>query len=546
MSRRTRIAGLAALVAVAACGGRSSSSLAWQIEFASPGVASRAVAVEAEIVQGSCESAGGSRIYATTIRRMDRAMTVAPADLAPGEYAFRARATDERCQYFATGCTSLTVPSGRRRVVTVLDLAAEPTPACDVDRCRGGVCEVDAGPPVPPDAGPTPRDTGPLPVPDAGPTRCGPECALGCSSAEPLRCAALIPLNFPSERVAAGADVDVSSMTLVDTTACTGLAGAGVILTTGTGEATCVFRVGNLHVRATGAVVASGSRPLAIFASGDVLVEGVVDVSATGDDPGAGGGAPGQDTRTATGPSAGENGSIASAAEDWQNGGGGGGGLCGAGGAGGDGREGEGGAGGGRHDTPGLYGGSGGGKGAAQSEMGAAGGAGGGALQISCANAITIAGAILAGGGGGHGALAGQGAGGGGGSGGMIVLEAPVLTIAESARVHAIGGGGGGSRGTTAPGQTGQDGAMAVLRASGGAGGEPGNSWPGGDSGGGRTAAELDGIDGGGSWISTAPPRGGGGGGGAGCIRLGTLDGSPPAGGSVVPGSFATHRVSWD
>jgi hypothetical protein len=98
-----------------------------------------------------------------------------------------------------------------------------------------------------------------------------------------------------------------------------------------------------------------------------------------------------------------------------------------------------------------LAGGSGGG---AALRDNALGGGGGGAVQLVGATSIAIGNGAALGGinaGGCHGSNGGAngGSGGGGGSGGTVVLESPVVTIADNGVVAANGGGGGGGSGGT-------------------------------------------------------------------------------------------------
>lgn len=159
----------------------------------------------------------------------------------------------------------------------------------------------------------------------------------------------------------------------------------------------------------------------------------------------------------------------------------------------------------------------------------AAPGAGGGAVYLAAGETINIAGYVNASGGGGN--TAGLHSGGsGGGTGGMIVMYAPAI-VASGAFIVAGGGGGAGGGGAGSPGQDGYevDSADPTFAASGGM--TPGGCPSGGDGyGGGR-------LLGGGVNSATGTCGGAGGGGGAGYVRTNvTLDGatvSPPA--DVVP-----------
>jgi hypothetical protein len=142
-------------------------------------------------------------------------------------------------------------------------------------------------------------------------------------------------------------------------------------------------------------------------------------------------------------------------------------------------------------------------------------GAGGGAIELYARTRIEISGNINAGGGGGLGGqqcnqpynwLAGHG----GGAGGTIVLQAP--TIENTGRLSANGGGGGAGGGSVGNGGAGEDGALGVSPAKGGATSGM-YSAAGGDGAAGGTAARPG---------APGPESGnaGGGGGGLGQIQL--------------------------
>jgi hypothetical protein len=163
-----------------------------------------------------------------------------------------------------------------------------------------------------------------------------------------------------------------------------------------------------------------------------------------------------------------------------------------------------------------LQGGSGGGRGSGNGALGAeVGGGGGGAMQLTALVGITIASTadLYAGGAGGDGSSDAYG-GGGGGAGGGLLLEAPDIAIAASARLTANGGGGGGGN----EANRGENGARGPSRASGGAGGGmSGDAGRGGLGGIGATANQSA-TQGGGGIDGT-----GGGGGAAGIIRINTV-----------------------
>jgi hypothetical protein len=276
-----------------------------------------------------------------------------------------------------------------------------------------------------------------------------------------------------------------------------------------------------------------GQRPLVVIASGKVIIDGMVNLAASGKSPGPGGffgGPPG-------GAGAGCGGGY-SGADKGDTAGAPGGSFGGKGGrGGGDGPLGK---------LPclptcsgpfcyncltPLVGGSGGGGAADPWPItGGDGGAGGGAIQISAYTSIHVkkGGKIHTGGGGGEGGSAGAAAGGGGGSGGGILLEAPLITI--DGIVAANGGGGGGGGTLTTTGDSGTDGQPSGTRANGGDGGSVAFVSDGGDGGKGSGTGDdqQDGEDG--TTGSGMAHGEGGGGGGSGriCVRATTFNQNTP------------------
>jgi hypothetical protein len=272
-------------------------------------------------------------------------------------------------------------------------------------------------------------------------------------------------------------------------------------------------------------VVVSGSRPLVIVATGNLLVKaaGNLDVASHHDHRG-----PGSDgTPCTTGVDPDPN----------DGGGGRGGSMTLAGGNGGTGLVGSphNGAGGIaaaamipttlRGGCPGSDGGGGGNRGVK--------GHGGGAVYLFASSSIQIDGTIDASGGGGGGADTGQDGGGGGGSGGVIAFDAHDLTFADGANIYANGGGGGEGSSAFLGGMDGKDPTSPTMAAAGG----------------GDTAVSRAGTGGAGSVGTNAgvggnsagtdpnfPPSldgGGGGGGGGGAIFVFCAD--RPENGHVSP-----------
>lgn len=414
-----------------------------------------------------------------------------------------------------------------------------------------------------PDAGGI--DGGPDPCSPVGPLSCSggvetyceasgalgtrPCSALGCNAAS-TACALLLPSNVEASRFdSPEAAVRIGSDASYDTSAC--MDGTIVPQTTG-GPDVCVRVFAGLEIAGEATWTITGEHPLVVLVTGEVIIDGTIDLSATRTTPGAGGGRGGTASAGATGVRPGGRGGGSS--DFYEDGGGGGGAFCGAGGDGGDGGNADGGSGGdavsNTYTLEPLDGGSGGGF--ARGEMSggvdssASGGGGGGAIQISSRTSIAVRGAILAGGGGGEGGGAttdffqNYGGGAGGGSGGGILLEAPAIAIESGARVWTTGGGGGGSADgeqrtgpdIARPGGPGGDGRTTGGRAARGVEGGGGYGADGGESGGGST-------DGGGNGESNSngSANGGGGGGGVGCIVIRDAAGARPSSTSEFSGT---------
>jgi len=449
----------------------------------------------------------------------------------------------------------------------------------DTDETRlggsdAGSAATDAGGGV--DAGPR-RDAGPADdagpgldgaMPCSGPTRCvggtlsictdgfetTSRCPLGCATAGP-RCAGMVPSNVPAELWDEGAEdmsLEGDASFLFDTSICRAMmAPSHIVSQADGGSEVCVLQTGAFLIGERATVAVRGTRPLVIMAAGEVRIDGVLDVGADLDEPGAGGFAGGIRTRVeGLGSAPGLGGDHEGTYDD---GGGGGGGLCGAGGGGGEGASAAGGAGGAAADPawelrP-LAGGSGGGRGRgtyrADGTNAGHGGAGGGALQISTRARILVRGEIRAGGGGG---LSGNnlfsstinwGSGGGGGSGGALLLEAPAVRLESSATLRAAGGAGGGGAGAASNGEDGQNGSDVPRgRATGGVGADTTYGADGGHSGGGDFVDALDGAR-----QTRAGGNGGGGGGGAGCVLVRNASGVAPGTGVVNPVGAPGYRT---
>jgi hypothetical protein len=283
------------------------------------------------------------------------------------------------------------------------------------------------------------------------------------------------------------------------------------------GPQICEKKFEEVHIGNGARLVVSGARAFALVATHAIVIDGTIDISATGsaDGPGA------VNVGSGSGGGGGFGGSLSCV-------GGGGAGHATAGAAGGEAATGIPGSAYGSPALVPLRGGSRGGAGSRDSwSTGVSGGGGGGAGQfVSCAT-LTIGptGVVEAGGGGGRGgnaslAMEMPGGGGGAGSGGGVLIEAWNVTV--SGTVAANGGGGGGGGGglqcgggaAPLPGQPGEDGRASSAPAAGG-------STSGTNSGGSGASATAS--------AQPGATKGGGGGGAVGRIRIniapgGTVD----------------------
>ncbi|MGE0398925.1 MAG: hypothetical protein AB7T06_19605 [Kofleriaceae bacterium] len=381
------------------------------------------------------------------------------------------------------------------------------------------------------------------------------QCGLGCF-ADGTRCNAIVASNGLSTSVDQAAQqgevtLPDGSQINTDTGTVSSVAGTIAVATTTvaqSGGATLrvliakSFTLGNVRV--------TGTLPLALVASNEIKVQGVLDVSADGSSAGAGagtcaagnGGAPGSGFFS-TIPA---NNTGGYPHYLWTINGGGGGGFGTAGGNGGQVTSsfnvGAGGAANGEPTLVPLRGGC-----AGYSDVVANRGAGGGAVQLVANERIHLVsaggnrGVIDVGGGGGKAGALGREdlnstdpvfSAAGGGSGGAVLLEAAVVVIDDGAGLLA-GGGGGGGYGACTPAPNGAD------------------ATPSGTAGGGSCAAARPAANGGAGATTASGAIGGnsnatqggagGGGGGLGRIRINTRDGAVmTAGTSVLRGDRTT------
>lgn len=357
--------------------------------------------------------------------------------------------------------------------------------------------------------------------PDYRDTRCAPggECpgAMTCGARGICEDCVTFASQFDTCQLTLAGDLELSGAVAYNTTnhelRASGetMPVARMMLETKAGDIDAIL-AHDLRFAAGATLRAIGARPLAIVASGSIVLGALASID-------AGVGGAGALPACATPPGPGGD----TVDSEPGGGGGAGGGGAGYGASGGRGGDGDangiltlGGAAGSSRAMPaGPTGGCPGARGGLGNVLGGSdGGWGGGALYIVAADRIDLgSGAILiAGGGGGHGGLIdGGGGGGGGGSGGMIWLEAPHVSSAQA--VIAVNGGGGGEGGDgDQPGNDGLAGSPSVDRAPGGIGATLNGGA------GGRGGSKL-GVAG--ESVSTPANGGGGGGGGSvGFIRV--------------------------
>ncbi|MBA3391235.1 MAG: hypothetical protein H0T89_01260 [Deltaproteobacteria bacterium] len=288
-------------------------------------------------------------------------------------------------------------------------------------------------------------------------------------------------------------------------------------------EGVCVVYADQILIQSSGVVRVLGARPLVLLGITSVRVDGILDAASHRADGTVGAGA-------STGAACGNVAGGASSSSDGGGGGGAGGSFVGRGGSGGWGGVGTAGGSPAAGSTPGSTmvtptgirggcGGSGGG-GIPNATPGGLPGAGGGAVYLISGGQMTINGTINASGAGGAVSAARTG-GGGGGSGGFIGLDAPTISIGQTAKIFAIGGSGASGGNDSGAGMAGGE-AMNAL--------PPPNTFSG--STGGAGSAGGVGSAGG---ASGGASSGGGGGGGGGGGYIGTAGPTTVTGGTFAP-----------
>ncbi|HSS01235.1 MAG TPA: hypothetical protein VLM79_29455, partial [Kofleriaceae bacterium] len=291
--------------------------------------------------------------------------------------------------------------------------------------------------------------------------RCGPDglpfshetCLLECKTSPRAHCARVEPQYLPNvcDVSASLPDLVVDDSRMFDTTINDNCMGG--VITQISGPEICVVHGGSIRIASGGSLTAFGSRALALVADRDLIVDGILDVSANGTGSGPGG-------------ASAESGDPVAAAT-----GGGGAGFATVGAPGGStSQDGGGGHGGLPATNPALVSVLIGGTRPTRRVGGApaAGGAGGAATLIACRGPLSVSGTIDAGGGGGQGGRPGVTAGqmwsgAGGGSGGYVALQGLSITVTGLLYSNGGGGGAGWVLQRTQTGQSGEDGTRSTT-----------------------------------------------------------------------------------
>jgi hypothetical protein len=142
----TRLIGTWVVVAfalpLAGCGPET-HAVSWSIDFGEEELRSRAVAVEATIRAGGCDSLD-VRYRSELLLGSD---SPDPPRLRSAKYGFLAVARDEQCRWYAYGCTEAEFPEDGSSVTVVIENALHDE-ACAPEECVAGFCgeASDAGP----------------------------------------------------------------------------------------------------------------------------------------------------------------------------------------------------------------------------------------------------------------------------------------------------------------------------------------------------------------------------------------------------------------
>lgn len=130
------VLGAASLLSLFAC--PESSEAPWRITFADETLRARASVVEAQVLQGDCDST--EVVYSKIVPRDQE--DIGPGILPEGQYGFFARAGDADCYWYASGCVVRTMPIEVEAPVELVLTAAEEEPFCQDRICEDGQCRL--------------------------------------------------------------------------------------------------------------------------------------------------------------------------------------------------------------------------------------------------------------------------------------------------------------------------------------------------------------------------------------------------------------------
>ncbi len=115
-------------------------------------------------------------------------------------------------------------------------------------------------------------------------------CPLGCTDDGDSHCLELAPSNVSSSLFVDTGTIRVSADETWDTDTCAALPRTGMVVSQGMGyPELCVVSANRFFVDAGYTLTVEGSRPLVVLADTRVEIDGVIDVSADEEQPGAGG-----------------------------------------------------------------------------------------------------------------------------------------------------------------------------------------------------------------------------------------------------------------
>jgi len=122
---------------------RGGETLAWRVDLGPSLAGQRVIYVEGRILRGGCDGVlwyeGGRLVGSGT-------ELATPDALDDGVWGFEGRASDESCQWFATGCVERRIPDDTSPVVVTVERQTPPYDARCAD-CEMGICGSDPLPP---------------------------------------------------------------------------------------------------------------------------------------------------------------------------------------------------------------------------------------------------------------------------------------------------------------------------------------------------------------------------------------------------------------